>query len=1189
MQPILRIRRAGFARLPLVCVLLLLAVFSPLRTRAQARVALLSTVADASRGSVAPVSQPLPRLTLTLKRTAAQQQALEDFLSTAEQPGSATYRRWLTPEQFASQFAPAPERVEAARQWLSAQGFQVGATSPSGMRIAFRGTVLQVNRAFAMTLRRQTAATGSIQISPDRQLAIPADVSDVVANLNGLNPTASGSTDDSTTLADAIDSNAQAVVTVTGDAPSPELAPLLEQAAAQGITVLMNGQGAAAPARVTALQLPTASADAAPFTNGLSSTSADTTAPRPAWQFTPGLPQDGSRATPDASVADTNALANALQGLIAQRDERIGELAPALYRLATGHGIFTHADTTVAAGTWTPSDGLGLIDVPALMKALATGPQASNVSLSASSNTVTHGQALTLTFAVTAPSSTATPAGTVTATLKGRSNSAVTTLGPATLSSTGIATLSTTALPGDLYDLSGSYSGDSNFAANSSNATAITVNPEPATVTVTVPAAAVAVGGMIPVTVSVTSASGVGSPSGTVSVSAYGTAVAATPFTATLSAGTGATSSAVVSVPAANAGSFTFQASCTGNASFSCSAPASAPVTVAKGTPVVTLTSTATPPMVANSATTPWNLVASVAAPAGSNSSAAAPSGTIQVLDNGTPAASFNLVAGKGAYTLSLSNAAHALVAAYSGDANYATANSAAATTTGTLIATTSTITTAVTTTTYGSPVPLTVSVTPASYAPSGAPTGTVTFTSSLQGVIGSARLGNGFVTYSPAMLLAGTHTITASYTSDNSDYASSVTTAGVTVVVATTKATTATTLSVSPNPPFANQLTTLTATIAATTSTGASVPPPFTGTVSFFSKGVFLTKGTVAGNAATAQVRLAPGASISLTASYNGDANYYGSTSPAVMVMPIRVTSAVSLSSNLSMPNAGTSVGLTATVTAANTVVTTAPTGTVTFYSTRNGILNTLGTATLAANGTNSAVASFAANGLAAGLYSITAIYNGDVTFTGATSNAVGIQFGDYGVSFAPSNLYLSRGQSGAAAAMLSVNNGFTGTVVFSCKPPAFSNMTCSFSPATITGGGQTTLTITTTGTVASAQPSHPGDAVGSRSGVVGAGIGAAGLFAYLLPSRRRNRHLLQMGALLLLCCAVSLMSSGCSAGIVGSTNNTSGGTTLPVGGGGGSTGTGVTPYGTFLLEITASSADNTLRHSSIYSVTVQ
>ncbi len=141
---------------------------------------------------------------------------------------------------------------------------------------------------------------------------------------------------------------------------------------------------------------------------------------RPWWQYATGLPSDGLRAVPDAVVADEAALKSGLAGLVASRGTRVGDLAPSLYRLSVGHGIFSHADASVAAGTWTAADGLGTLNVQALLHALAVGGQGSNVALTVSSYNVMHGQSLTVTFTVTGGSGV--PTGSVTATLKGRAS-----------------------------------------------------------------------------------------------------------------------------------------------------------------------------------------------------------------------------------------------------------------------------------------------------------------------------------------------------------------------------------------------------------------------------------------------------------------------------------------------------------------------------------------------------------------------------------------------------------------------------------------------------------------------------------------------------------------------------------------------------------------------------------------------
>ena len=1113
-----------------------------------------------------PDSQPLSRLSLRLKRTEAQQAGLNAFLAAVATPGGDDYHHWLTPEQFAKQYAPPAEQAEAARQWLLAQGFQAGTTSADGMRIPFAGTAAQVNRCFSTTLRTQTGPAHDVSgAGTVTRVNLPAELDQVASGIAGTALLEATDTDTVSVLAGIVETNTVAAVSLSSASGQQDgLADLLQQAAAQGITVILPGGGAS----LSTMSLKTQTA--IPMVTGEA-------VARPEWQAAPGLPADGIRAVPDAAFPDAAALAEALRSF-AQTHGRVGDLAPILYTLRTGHGIFTHADAGTPAGNWSAADGLGLISVPALVKALAFGNQSANVALAVSSNSLTHGQALSLNLVVTGSGST--PTGTVLATLKARSNGAVTTLGPLSLTS-GSATASTSSLPGDIYDLSATYSGDGSYASATSNTQTTTVTPEPATVTVTVPSTPTPLGSSVPVTVTVSLPSGVGTPSGTVSVTPYGFNPS-TPITATLYPSGTATASAVVNVPATSVGSFTFQGNCSSNATFSCSTPASAAVTVAKGLPAVALT--ATPTTTASAGGNQYNLSVSVAAPAGSTG-LPSPTGAVNVTDNGTQIASVTLAAGSGTAQVTLSGINHALVATYAGDANYAPATSVGVPLAGALIPTTTTLTTSVFNGPFGIGIPLTATVTPTSYAASGAPTGTVTYTSSLQGVIGTATLGNGFVTLNVTSLTAGVHNISAAYKPDNSIYAASSTTSGVTVTVTAVKQPTTTTLTVSPANPLAAQAVTLTATIAlAPTATGGTTATStFTGTVSFFANKVFIGQSAVVNNAATLVTKFLGNSAVSLTASYNGDTNFYGSTSNPLLITPARSAPGLTLTVNATTPNAGSSVTLSASLVPGDSTVAAVPTGTITFYDNRNGVVNMLGIVSLGLNAAKSAsIATLVQNALGGGAHSFTAVYSGDTNFLPATSAEATLNLGDFTITFAPANLTLTRGSSAAVSAAVTPLNGFSDAVLLSCVPPAGSNISCTLTPAAITGGGQAILSVQTT--VGTGKLKLAGTFRNSPS-MHWQGIMAGGIGCVLLCAPRRKR---QIGALLLLLCMAAAVTGGCSTGIVGTTNNSDGGSSGPVSGGS-SGNTTATPLGTALLTVTAASGDNTLRHVYTYQVTVQ
>lgn len=1086
-------------------------------------------------------------LRLELRRSDAQQAALLDLLRAQRTPGNNEYRKWLTPEQFAERFGPGSTEQANALVWLQQHGFQATTVTRNGMRIRFSGTLGQVQRAFGIRLLSQTGvAHAALMVQADHN-AFPSAA--LTHNVRGLQQGDEAGA--LASLASAVDLNSEAAVVIpppnaVGDDQS-DRQELLAEAAAQGITVLQQGGGT------------TDSADAgvailASIAGGESGEASSTA--RPDWQVASGLPADGLRAVPDA-IASAQALADAINSFAAQHG-RVGALGPTLYALAIGHRIFSHPTNSAAEGVWTPMDGLGTLDVRALMAALAAGTTPATLALTPSGFSVTHGSTLSLNLAV---SGSSTPTGTVTATLKGRSGSTV-TLGPTSLGANGAATLSTNTLAGDVYDISGSYSGDSTYAAASSNTATTTVTPENVALTAT--ATGATLGGTIPVTVTATSPSGVGVPSGTVTVTTFGLTSAS--FTAALPASPTSSATAVVNVAATELGKITLQATCASNGSFNCSQPATLTATVAQATPTVLLTSTAQA-LASNSATQKYNLAVSVAAPSGS-SMLPAPTGTVDIQDNGITVTTLTLNKGASTYTLSLSGTGHSLTAVYNGDTNYAGATSAAVPVNAPLIATTTSLAASPTAITFSATTSLTASVTPAAYAASGAPTGTVTLRDSLQGVIGTATLANGYVTVTADALTVGTHNITAVYGGDT-NYSPS-TSSVVTVTVAQGKVATITTLLVSPAQPLAGQLTTLTAAVA---PTNTALNITCTGQVTFFSNNVFVANGVLSGGKVSVPARLAPG-SDSLTAVYGGDAQCFGSTSSALTVSPARIASALTLQSSVSYANAGQTIQLKATVGPADATLSGTPTGTITFYGLRGGVLTPLGTAVLTSTGLNSAIATLNVDGSTAGQQSFSATYGGDPIFLPSTSSTIVVSFGDFGLSFSPGSLTISRGSSGTASATVSVNSGFSGPVVLSCVPPASSLMTCSFLPATITGGGTSVLMVKAAATSAKN---------GQHTRLVVAGAGFAALL--FLPLARTRR----VAAVLLLLCCYTAASGGCSLSTVDSTNNlNSGSGSSPASGGGGTTTTG-TPLGTQFLSITASSGDGTLRHTYSYSVTVQ
>jgi subtilase family serine protease len=83
-------------------------------------------------------------MTLLTAPSASQQRALTKLLADQQNPSSASYHKWLTPEQYADRFGLSLGDVANLTAWLQSQGFSVVETARGRNWIVFTGTAAQV-------------------------------------------------------------------------------------------------------------------------------------------------------------------------------------------------------------------------------------------------------------------------------------------------------------------------------------------------------------------------------------------------------------------------------------------------------------------------------------------------------------------------------------------------------------------------------------------------------------------------------------------------------------------------------------------------------------------------------------------------------------------------------------------------------------------------------------------------------------------------------------------------------------------------------------------------------------------------------------------------------------------------------------------------------------------------------------
>jgi len=497
------------------------------------------------------------------------------------------------------------------------------------------------------------------------------------------------------------------------------------------------------------------------------------------------------------------------------------------------------------------------------------------------------------------------------------------------------------------------------------------------------------------------------------------------------------------------------------------------------------------------------------------------------------------------------------------------------------------------TTITHGQSINVDVTVA----ANSGTPTGNVALiantgsSSSQQTSVGAFALTSGAANQAISSLPGGAYTLVAQYAGDGT-FAPSKSAASPSITVnSEPSVTTLTAQTLDQNfnfLPFSSgpygSFVYLRANVA-----GASQQGIATGNVAFMDSGTSL--GSFAlnsqGNTATPNFENAPNGgsptglfslavgSHSITANYAGDASFQASASSPVN---LTITQASTTTSVTSVEN---SKGSTFTATVNTSSGGTPPTGTLTFSvnGTQAGSpLNVTAIPALTSlTGTlqgAQATATLADPTLANGTYSVKASYSGDANYVASSGTAAVTQQSDFSISAgnSPTIAIPSPGQNGLLTLTITALDGYNGTINFaasSCSSGLPAGATCAFSPASVAGGGVTTLTVSTTAAAAGylRRPTRR-----PTWYLASLGTGIAGMFFLGGWSRRRAKT----GLLTLLLCAALVTGMGCGGGSSSNNNNPPPPpTTTP------------TPAGSYNVVVTATSG--TLTHTLTLTLNVQ
>jgi hypothetical protein len=356
-----------------------------------------------------------------------------------------------------------------------------------------------------------------------------------------------------------------------------------------------------------------------------------------------------------------------------------------------------------------------------------------------------------------------------------------------------------------------------------------------------------------------------------------------------------------------------------------------------------------------------------------------------------------------------------------------------------------------------------------------------------------------------PQLLDAGVHALSITYLGDPVNAPGTSAPVAFTIIPDTTTMA----LASSKNPANQGDAVTFTATL-----TGNIAVP--TGSVTFLDGTTVLGTGTLTNGVATLTTSSLAVGTHPVTASYAGNIDFNGANSTVIneviLAVPVTLGSVTTLSSSMNPSVSGQSVTFTAHVSVMGSTTAVA-TGNVTFLD---------GTATIGSGTLSNGIATFSTTTLAVGSHAITAAYAGFNSTTVAPSISASVSSvltqvvtvpvvagnPSFILTVTPHPLILGVGRTGVLQVGITAVGGFNQTVQLSCAglPP---ESACMFLNKTITGGGTTTLDLTTAAPrdCGTNQPYFLGQ--NGSFGLPAGGVLAAGL-GLLFMRRRRIRGLL-------------------------------------------------------------------------------
>ncbi|HEX7815186.1 protease pro-enzyme activation domain-containing protein [Dyella sp.] len=125
------------------------------------------------------------KLHVTVSLNQRNQADLQNFLHEVNMPGSASYHKYLTPQQFKAKYGPTDDQVQAVVAHLKQYGFTNIEVSPNNLFVSADGSAMNASAAFNTTLKT-FQFKGEQHFANDAEAMVPASLGGVVNAVLGL-------------------------------------------------------------------------------------------------------------------------------------------------------------------------------------------------------------------------------------------------------------------------------------------------------------------------------------------------------------------------------------------------------------------------------------------------------------------------------------------------------------------------------------------------------------------------------------------------------------------------------------------------------------------------------------------------------------------------------------------------------------------------------------------------------------------------------------------------------------------------------------------------------------------------------------------------------------------------------------------------------------------------------------------